>query len=178
MFLQKYGDIEKFEDYDKKYELNTEATYLKYDWSYYLQKGEKLEENTDFPYTYIPAKVLDEKYRLKYPEDVKNLRTREDKSAPKKTDEKEEGKQKEEEKDKKNKKGDKKEKKGEENKGENKEKGKKGKAPQKNNEKTKEKNVENEEKKGKKESSNKENVVNEKEKIKKEGDEEDENKLI
>ena len=62
-FEKKYGGVETYDDYDKEYKLEREATVFKYNRSFYADKSGKVEE-LEFSDKLVPPKAMDDKFKL------------------------------------------------------------------------------------------------------------------
>lgn len=67
---KKFGKIETYDDYDKKYDLVKDMTVFQYTKNFYLEKGEKLEKKTRYHEKITPAKQLGDEYLIKAEESV------------------------------------------------------------------------------------------------------------
>jgi hypothetical protein len=61
-----YGEFETYDNYDKKYELRRDPAVFKFNRSYFLDAGEKLERKSKYQEKLVPAKQMDDKYKIDY----------------------------------------------------------------------------------------------------------------
>jgi len=61
-----FGEFETYDNYDKKYELRRDPAVFKYDRAWFLESGEKFERKSKYQEKIVPARKMDDKYKIDY----------------------------------------------------------------------------------------------------------------